>query len=47
VNVLYATGDGLQASAPDDQFWSQDTEGVEDQAEPHDGLGWDLTGTTS
>ena len=47
VVVLYATSAGLQADAPDDQFWNQDSPGVEDQAEQLDGFAWSLTGTTS
>ncbi len=47
VVVLYATSSGLQADAPDDQFWNQDSPGVEDQAEQLDGFAWSLTGTTS
>jgi hypothetical protein len=36
--VLYATtGQGLQSASPDDQFWTQDSPGVEDRAEPGDG----------
>ena len=37
----------LQADAPDDQFWDQDSPGVENQAENLDGFAWSLTGTTS
>jgi FG-GAP repeat protein len=47
VNVLYATGTGLQADSPDDQFWTQDSPGVDDKVEPMDGFAWSLTGTTS
>jgi hypothetical protein len=43
VNILYGSGNGLQASSPDDQFWNQNTSGVEDVAEDRDGLG----GTTA
>jgi hypothetical protein len=39
VEVLYGSPAGLQASAPDDQFWTQDSAGVEDQAEDYDFFG--------
>jgi hypothetical protein len=39
VNVLYGSADGLQASAPPDQFWHQDSPNVEDQAEVGDLFG--------
>jgi hypothetical protein len=42
VNVLYGSGDGLQATVPADQFWTQDTPDVEDQVEGQDGFGWAL-----
>jgi hypothetical protein len=45
VNVLYGSAGGLQATGdggPDDQFWNQDTSGVEDQAEAQDWFGWSL-----
>jgi predicted NUDIX family NTP pyrophosphohydrolase len=45
VNVLYGSARGLQADAPDDQFWTQDSPGVEDEAELNDALG--LSATTS
>jgi hypothetical protein len=42
VQVLYGSPGGLQAVSPDDQFWSQDSPGVEDQAEVEDEFGWAL-----
>jgi FG-GAP repeat len=45
VNVLYGSPTGLQATGeggPNDQFWTQDSEGVEEQAENRDRLGWTL-----
>jgi FG-GAP repeat protein len=39
VNVLYGSAAGLQATAPDDQFWTQDSPGVQDQAETGDEFG--------
>jgi hypothetical protein len=42
VNVLYGSALGLQATAPDDQFWTQDSPGVQDQAEPRDQFGFAL-----
>jgi FG-GAP repeat protein len=47
VVVLYGLDAGLQADSPANQFWNQDSPGVQDQAEQLDGLGWSLTGTTS
>jgi hypothetical protein len=44
VNVLYGSAGGLQADAPDDQFWTQDSPGVQDQAETGDWFGWSLAG---
>jgi hypothetical protein len=38
VNVLYGSSSGLQATSPDDQFWSQDSAGVKDVAEASDGF---------
>jgi hypothetical protein len=35
-NVLYGSSRGLQATAPDDQFWTQDSPGVLDQVESDD-----------
>jgi hypothetical protein len=42
VNVLYGSAAGLQATAPEDQFWSEDSPDVEDQAEQEDEFGWSL-----
>jgi hypothetical protein len=42
VEVLYGSAQGLQASAPDDQLWTQDSPGIEGQAEGHDFFGWSL-----
>jgi FG-GAP repeat protein len=39
VQVLYGAGAGLQATAPDDQFWNQDVVGVRGQAQTGDGFG--------
>ncbi|MEM3034981.1 MAG: FG-GAP repeat protein [Candidatus Nitrosocaldus sp.] len=36
INVLYGSASGLQASAPADQTWSQDTSSVKDVAEDSD-----------
>jgi FG-GAP repeat protein len=38
VNVLYGSSSGLQVVNPADQFWTQDTPGVEDTSEPFDGF---------
>jgi hypothetical protein len=43
VNVLYGSGAGLQATAPDDQFWTQDSPGVQDLAETGDEFGAAIT----
>jgi hypothetical protein len=43
VNVLYGSSAGLQATAPEDQFWTQDSPDVDDQAEVRDWFGWALT----
>ena len=40
VEVLYSTAAGLQASAPDDQLWSQDELNVCEVAEGVDHYGW-------
>lgn len=40
MSVLYGTAIGLQAAAPDDQFWTQGVAGVLDRAETNDRLGW-------
>jgi hypothetical protein len=42
VHVLYGSPSGLQASAPDDQLWSQNSPGVEDIAERGDEFGWSV-----
>ncbi|MGH2572677.1 MAG: hypothetical protein ACRDGU_04210 [Actinomycetota bacterium] len=42
VNVLYGSAGGLQAADPADQFWSQDSPGVEGAAEAQDNFGWAL-----
>ncbi|MEM3916594.1 MAG: FG-GAP repeat protein, partial [Candidatus Nitrosocaldus sp.] len=42
VNILYGSSSGLQASSPDDQFWHQDSTGVEDVAEDFDLFGSSL-----
>jgi FG-GAP repeat protein len=42
VAVLYGGSNGLQADAPDDQFWTQDSQGVDDQAEANDWFGRNL-----
>jgi hypothetical protein len=39
VNVLYGSASGLQASAPADQLWSQDSPGVEDTGQFNDFFG--------
>jgi hypothetical protein len=39
IAVLYGSGTGLQAAAPDDQFWTQDSAGVRDVAEAGDKYG--------
>ena len=41
VNVIYGTGDGLDASG--DQFWSQDDPGIEDTSDGGDTWGWAMT----
>ena len=33
VNVVYGSAAGLQTSSPEDQFWHQDSHGIEDSAE--------------
>jgi hypothetical protein len=47
VHVLYSTGAGLQAEAPDDQLWTQDSVGVLDVGENSDRFGWSLAGRNS
>ena len=39
VNVLYGTSNGLQAIAPDDQVWSQESPGVQGSSETDDEFG--------
>ena len=41
-SVLYGSALGLQADAPEDQFWSQDGPGVQDSAEASDQFSWAL-----
>ena len=41
VNVIYGSAAGLTATG--DQFWSQDSPGIEDAAEDQEGFGWSLT----
>lgn len=40
VNIVYGSSTGLQADAPDDQFWNQDTTGVIGLAEASDQFGY-------
>lgn len=42
VNVLYGGPSGLQTSSPADQFWHQNSPGVEDAAENEDNFGGSL-----
>jgi FG-GAP repeat protein len=42
VNVLYGSAAGLQATAPDDQFFTQDTPGMPGVAQAGDQFGWGL-----
>jgi hypothetical protein len=42
VNVLYGSAEGLQATSPDDQFWTQDTPGVKEMADSGDLFGYSL-----
>lgn len=39
VSVIYGSVGGLQADSPDDQFWNQDSPGVQDLAEDGDSFG--------
>jgi hypothetical protein len=39
VNVMYGSSTGIQIGDPDDQIWSQNTGGVEDDAEDSDHVG--------
>jgi hypothetical protein len=43
INVLYGSAAGLQATAPDDQTWSQNSASVEDSSEAFDGFGFWLS----
>ncbi len=43
VNVLYGSAAGLQATSPDDQLWSQSTQGLTDIAEAGDQFGSSLS----
>jgi hypothetical protein len=43
VHILYGSPSGLTTAFPDDQFWTQDTAGVDDTSEPGDNFGKDLT----
>jgi hypothetical protein len=45
VQILYGSSSGLQTSSPADQFWHQDTPGVEDTAELNDQFGSSLGST--
>jgi hypothetical protein len=42
VDVLYGSAAGLQATAPDDQYWNQDTSGVIGLAESPDQFGYSV-----
>lgn len=42
VNVIYGSAAGLRTSSPADQFWHQDSPGVENNAEEFDGFGTSL-----
>src|SRR5439155_10365720 len=42
VSVLYGSAGGLQAVAPNDQVWDQDTTGIRDRSEAGDGFGASL-----
>jgi hypothetical protein len=42
VNVLYGSAGGLQATSPEDQFWTQDSPDIEDEAELQDRWGWSV-----
>jgi len=43
LSVLHGTTGGLQATAPDDQLWSQGAGGVQDRPEIGDNLGWSVS----
>jgi hypothetical protein len=42
VDVMYGSTDGLQTSAPQAQFWTQDSPGMPDQAAGNNRFGWSL-----
>ena len=42
VHILYGSVNGLQANSPDDQFWNQNSAGLEDLAENDDYFGYSL-----
>jgi hypothetical protein len=42
VNILYGSATGLQTTSPVDQFWNQDTPGVEENAVGYDLFGYSL-----
>lgn len=42
VHVIYGSAAGLQATAPDDQLWSQDSPGVKDVAKLNDQFGFSV-----
>ena len=42
VSVLYGSASGLQTTSPVDQFWNQDTPGVEETAVGYDLFGYSL-----
>ncbi|MDP9330198.1 MAG: FG-GAP-like repeat-containing protein [Actinomycetota bacterium] len=44
VNVLYGSATGLQATSPDDQFWSQGNGGLQDTRQASDQFGFSLAG---
>jgi FG-GAP repeat len=46
VSVLYSTSLGLQADLPDDQFWTQNSPGMSDQAKNGNQFGWSLGAST-
>jgi hypothetical protein len=42
VSVIYGSANGLQATAPDDQVWTEDSPDVEGEGARGDGFGWAL-----
>jgi hypothetical protein len=42
VHVFYGSPSGLQTASPAAQYWTQDSQGVEDEVEGYDHLGWTL-----